>query len=37
MYSSYTEVVARVDALAAGLDDLGLLKRNEDGYLLVRD
>ena len=36
VYSSYTEVVARVDALAAGLDDLGLLKRNEDGYLLVR-
>lgn len=36
VYSSYTEVVARVDAIAAGLDTLNLLKRNEDGYLLVR-
>jgi long-chain acyl-CoA synthetase len=36
VYSSYTEIVARVDALAAGLDDLNLLKRNEDGFLLVR-
>lgn len=36
VYSSYTEVLARVDAIAAGLDDLNLLKRNEDGYLLVR-
>jgi len=36
VYSSYTEVVARVDALAAGLDDLGLLnKRNDEGYLLM--
>ena len=36
VYSSYTEVVARVDALAAGFDDLKLLKPNEDGLLLVR-
>ena len=35
VYSSYTEVLARVDAIAAGLDDLKLMKRNEDGYLLV--
>lgn len=35
IYSSYTEVVARVDSIAAGLDDLNLLERNEDGYLLV--
>ena len=35
VYSSYTEVVARVDAIAAGMDDLKLLERNEDGYLLV--
>ena len=35
IYSTYTEVVARVEAIAAGLNDLGLLKRNEDGMLLV--
>jgi len=35
VYSSYTEVVARVDAIAAGLDDLKLLKKNESGYLLL--
>lgn len=35
VYSSYTEILARVNAIAAGLDDLKLLKRNEDGYLMV--
>ena len=36
VYSSYTEIVARVDSIAAGLEDLDLLKKNEDGLLLVR-
>lgn len=37
LFSSYTECVARVDALAAGLDSLELVKPNpEDGMLLVR-
>ena len=35
IYSSYTEVVARVDSIAAGLDDLNLVEKNEDGYLLL--
>lgn len=35
VYSSYTEVVARVDSIAAGLNDMGLVKRNEDDMLLV--
>jgi len=35
VYTSYTEVVARVDAIAAGLNDMGLLKRNEDNLLLL--
>ena len=37
VYSSYTEVVARVDAIAAGLDDLNLLKKNEDGLAMVSE
>mmetsp|Transcript_4213 Transcript_4213/g.4818 ORF Transcript_4213/g.4818 Transcript_4213/m.4818 type:complete len:682 (-) Transcript_4213:145-2190(-) len=35
VYSSYTEVVARVESIAAGLNDMGLVKRNEDGMLLL--
>ena len=35
VYITYNEVVARVDAIAAGLNDLELVKRNEDGMLLV--
>ncbi len=35
IYSTYTEVVARVDSIAAGLDDLNLVQKNEDGLLLV--
>ncbi len=31
MYSSYTEVLARVDAVAAGLDSMNLVVPNEDG------
>ena len=36
IYSSYTEIVTRVDAIAAGLEKLGIVERNEDGLLLVR-
>jgi long-chain acyl-CoA synthetase len=36
IYSNYNEVVARVDAVAAGLDTLKLVDRNDDGLLLVR-
>jgi len=38
VYNSYGECVARVDAMAAGLDKGGenLLDRNDDGMLLVR-
>jgi long-chain acyl-CoA synthetase len=35
VYSSYGETVARVDALAAGMQKLGLLDKNEDGMLLL--
>jgi long-chain acyl-CoA synthetase len=35
IYSSYTEVVARVDAFAAGLDCLNLVTPNPDGMVLV--
>ena len=37
VYGSYGECVARIDALAAGLDKGGekLLDKNEDGMLLV--
>jgi len=35
VYSSYVEVVARVDAIAAGLDSLNLVARNDDGMLLL--
>ena len=39
VYNSYGECVARVDALAAGLDKGGenLLDKNDDGMLLVRN
>jgi long-chain acyl-CoA synthetase len=33
VYSSYTEVVARVDAIAAGLDSMNLVLPNEDGLI----
>ena len=38
VYGSYGESVARIDALAAGLDKGGeqLLDKNADGMLLVR-
>ena len=38
VYGSYGECVARVDALAAGLERGGekLLDKNDDGMLLVR-
>eukprot|EP00592_Proboscia_alata_P007397 CAMPEP_0194357300 /NCGR_PEP_ID=MMETSP0174-20130528/4799_1 /TAXON_ID=216777 /ORGANISM="Proboscia alata, Strain PI-D3" /LENGTH=633 /DNA_ID=CAMNT_0039127253 /DNA_START=221 /DNA_END=2122 /DNA_ORIENTATION=- len=35
IYSSYTEIVTRVDAIAAGLEKLGIVERNEDGLLLL--
>lgn len=35
IYSSYSECLARVDALAAGLDALNLLKANEDGLKVI--
>ena len=36
IYSNYTEIVARIDALAAGLQSLKLLvERNDSGMLLV--
>lgn len=35
IYSSYTEVLARVDSLAAGIDTLGLSPPNDDGLCLV--
>lgn len=35
VYFSYTEVLARVDAIAAGLHDLNLVKKNEDGLSLL--
>ena len=37
VYSCYTEIVARVDAVAAGLEKMKLLtERNDTGMLLVR-
>lgn len=38
VYNSYGECVARVDAMAAGLEKGGenLLDKNDDGMLLVR-
>ena len=36
IYSTYTEILARVDALAAGLDSLKLVPPNEDKMTLVR-
>ena len=36
VYSSYNEVVARVDAFAAGLEKMNLLTPNEDGTIMVR-
>ena len=36
IYSSYNECLARVDAIAAGLDTLKLVERNEEGLLMVR-
>jgi long-chain acyl-CoA synthetase len=35
IYSSYTEIVARVNAFAAGIDVLGLMQRNEDGLDVI--
>lgn len=35
IYSSYTEVLARVDALAAGFDAMNLVLPNEDGLKLL--
>ena len=35
IYSSYTEVLARVDAFAAGLDTLELVPKTADGMTLV--
>jgi long-chain acyl-CoA synthetase len=35
IYSSYTEVVARVDALAAGMESMNLINPNEDGMKLL--
>lgn len=35
IYSSYTEVLARVNALAAGFDTLDLLEPNEDGLKVI--
>jgi len=35
VYSSYVEVVARVDAIAAGLDAMKLVTRNGDNLLLL--
>lgn len=36
IYSSYTECLARVDAFAAGLEELELVAPNEDGMIVVR-
>ena len=36
VYCSYSEVLARVDALAAGLQAMKLVEPNEDGMKLVR-
>ena len=36
IYSSYTEVLARVDAFAAGLDTLNLVPPTDDNLVLVR-
>ena len=36
IHSSYTEVIARINAFAAGLDTLNLVSPNEDGMVLVR-
>jgi hypothetical protein len=36
IYSSYTEVLARVDAFAAGLDTLNLVPPTDDNMVLVR-
>jgi long-chain acyl-CoA synthetase len=36
IYSSYTEVLARVNAFAAGLETLNLIPANDDGMVLVR-
>ena len=35
VYSCYTECVARVDTLAAGLDTMALCPRTDDGLILV--
>lgn len=35
VYSSYTEIVSRVDAFAAGLERLGLTSKNDDGMTLI--
>ena len=35
IYSSYTEVVARIDAIAAGLDSMNLVTPNDDGLKLL--
>jgi len=35
VYSSYTEIVSRVDAFAAGLERLGLTSKNDDGMNLL--
>lgn len=37
IYSSYTEVLARVNAFAAGLDTLNLVSPTQDNMTLVRD
>jgi hypothetical protein len=36
IYSTYTEVLARVDAFAAGLDTLNLVVPTDDNMVLVR-
>jgi len=35
IYCSYTEILARVDALAAGLETLNLIEPNEDGLKVI--
>ena len=37
IYASYTEVLARVDAFAAGLDTLNLVPPTDDNMVLVRN
>jgi long-chain acyl-CoA synthetase len=36
IYSSYTEILTRVNALAAGLDTLNLVRPTQDNMTLVR-